>query len=359
MPPEDIDDLFREKLDGHLTPPGDALWARLQTQPTPEALDAAATDRLDHLFQEHLGRHATPPARELWERLEDEHLRPKKRRAAAWWPVALAAAVALLLVAGGAGLWLGFPLGGSPRETVATQQPHLTKMPAAAHSVPPANASTGTPPSTSPDAVAANPAPLAGPPDAFSALNQKNTPAQATRPAGLASTASKARLAASEQSPRYLQGVNRRPDAAPAPTPLVARAAVRPATRPAATAPADEQLPTTQSAQAVAIAPKPAPAAEIVPARAVPAPSVATGELITVDVRNGGEPAARSNRAVSLAWAREEPEERRRLGGRLLQQAGHLVRGERVSLAEATGLPENVTVRATIGGRILTKSIQL
>ena len=86
---------------------------------------------------------------------------------------------------------------------------------------------------------------------------------------------------------------------------------------------------------------------------------MATGELITVDVRNGGEPAARSNRVISLAWAREEPEGRRRLGSRLLQQAGHLVRGERVSLAEATGLPENVTVRATIGGRILTKSIQL
>jgi hypothetical protein len=61
----------------------------------------------------------------------------------------------------------------------------------------------------------------------------------------------------------------------------------------------------------------------------------------------------------TMATTAEAPEERRRLGGRLLQQAGNLVRGERVSLAEAAGLPENVTVRATIAGRILTKSIQL
>jgi hypothetical protein len=57
--------------------------------------------------------------------------------------------------------------------------------------------------------------------------------------------------------------------------------------------------------------------------------------------------------------ATEAPSERRRLGGRLLQQAGNLVRGERVSLAEVTGLPENVTVRATVAGHSLTKSIQL
>jgi hypothetical protein len=55
----------------------------------------------------------------------------------------------------------------------------------------------------------------------------------------------------------------------------------------------------------------------------------------------------------------EAPDEGRRLGGRLLQQAGRLVRGERVSLAEATGLPETVTIRATVGRRSLTKSIQL
>ena len=73
-------------------------------------------------------------------------------------------------------------------------------------------------------------------------------------------------------------------------------------------------------------------------------------------------PALRPAQAVSaaVAAAAAEPAEgRRRLGGRLLQQAGHLVRGERVSLAEITGLPENLTLQATVAGRSLTKTIQL
>jgi hypothetical protein len=83
-------------------------------------------------------------------------------------------------------------------------------------------------------------------------------------------------------------------------------------------------------------------------------------ELITVDVRNGAAPVARPAKTFSSALAEAaEPEARRGLGGRLLRQAGHLVRGERVSLAEATGLPENVTLRATIAGRSVSKSIQL
>jgi hypothetical protein len=103
----------------------------------------------------------------------------------------------------------------------------------------------------------------------------------------------------------------------------------------------------------VAVVNPPAPAAEIVPARLVPAT-----EVITVDVRSGAAPRPAANVTSALA-AVTEPEERRRLGGRLLQQAGHLVRGERLSLAEVTGLPETVTVRATLAGRSLTKSIQL
>ena len=51
--------------------------------------------------------------------------------------------------------------------------------------------------------------------------------------------------------------------------------------------------------------------------------------------------------------------ERRGLGNRLLQQAGHLVRGERLSLAEATGLPETLTLRATVAGRRIATSIRL
>jgi hypothetical protein len=44
-----------------------------------------------------------------------------------------------------------------------------------------------------------------------------------------------------------------------------------------------------------------------------------------------------------------------RLGG-LLRQADRLVHGE---LAEATGLPETVTLQARLGGRLVSKTIQL
>jgi hypothetical protein len=79
--------------------------------------------------------------------------------------------------------------------------------------------------------------------------------------------------------------------------------------------------------------------------------------VITVDVRNGADPEARPATAIRTALAEAAAE--RRLGGRLLRQAGHLVRGERISLAEIAGLPETVTVEATVAGRKLTKSIQL
>ena len=366
MPPEDIDDLFRDRLDGHATPPGDALWARLQagSAPQPDAANSAAEpERLDHLFQAGLNAHATPPRRELWERLEDEHLRPRQQRAAAWWPMALAAALALLLVAGGAGLWLGFPFGNSTSSTLATQQP--ARNPAAADSgLPPTKAAQ----SNSPKAAATDQTELAAANShqptkkAISPASENNLISEATRSQALASTAPKARMSVPEQSPRYLKGTNRQPDAAAAPLPLVARTTAPTTARPRLPRPAaaDEQWPATQPEPVVAVAPKPAPATEIVPAGAGPAPALAsTSGLITVDVRNGDAPGtARPSKAIGLATA-EAPPERQRLGGRLLQQAGHLVRGERVSLAEVTGLPDNVTVRATVAGRSLTKSIQL
>ncbi|HEX8505191.1 MAG TPA: hypothetical protein VF630_07480, partial [Hymenobacter sp.] len=136
---------------------------------------------------------------------------------------------------------------------------------------------------------------------------------------------------------------------------LVARTTPQ-APRPTA---ADEPRKTAETAAVVAAATPPVPAPEIVPAGTVPASGL-TGELITVDVRTGADPVVRPAKTVSTALAElAEPAERRRLGGRLLQQAGHLVRGERVSLAEVTGLPENVTLRATVAGRSVTKSIQL
>ncbi len=351
MPPENIDDLFRDKLDGHATPPADALWARLQAG---AAADAPA-ERLDELFRQGLNAHATPPGRALWERLEDEHLRPTKRRAAAWWPMAIAAALALLLVAGGAGLWLGTPFGRTQNNTVATgtnPTPTRTSQQPVARPSGPATA-TVTPSAPAPQEVAINtPTPAQ---TNISASIQENVTPQATRPEALASTAPKARMSAAGQSPRYVQGTNRQPDAATQTAPLVARAATRPSAPTQPTVP-DETRPTPETV--VANLPKSVPAAEIVPAGAAPATSLASaGELIMVDVRNGGEPVARPGKMASSAIAAAK--EPRRLGGRLLQQAHNLVRGERVSLAEAAGLPQNVTLQATIGGRTITKSIQL
>ena len=370
MFPEDIDDLFRDQLAGHETPPGDELWARLQAAPPAAGPAPDADARLDQLFQKGLNAHATPPAREIWERLEDEHLRPRKRRAAAWWPMALAAALALLLVAGGAGLWLGFPFNKSVNENVASQQSTRTNT---ATSVGKQPNTADTPGATNAPATRATEATVAvnNAPDAptmlakaaLSAASQKNASAQATRPAELASTAPEARISANGQSARHLTGTNRQPDAAATHLPLVARTLPRPAPTPARLPAADEPRPVAPTASIAATALNTIPAPEIVPAASTPTPipSLATAsELITVEVRNGGSPANRlaktTGSAVALA---EAPTERRGLGGRLLQQAGHLVRGERLSLAEATGLPENVTLRATIAGRSVSKSIQL
>ncbi|WP_046242582.1 hypothetical protein [Hymenobacter terrenus] len=352
MLPEDIDDLFHDKLAGHQTPPADALWARLQAGA--DAAPDAPNQRLDQLFQQGLNTHATPPGRELWERLEDEHLRPRKRRPAAWWPMALAAAVALLLVAGGAGLWLGFPAGSSGQGTLATQPARGPKS-TVRNQPAPTPAVAGAPAKQAP-AVANNGAATLE--TAIFAAAQKNVATQATRSQGLASTAPKAKMSAAGPSPRHLKGTNRQPDAATGQAPLLARTTPHAATQPPRPTAADEQLP----APATAVAVNPTPAPEIVPAQPIPAPSLAsTGELITVDVRNGATPTAPPTKVLStaLAAAQAPRGERRRLGSRLLQQAGHLVRGERVSLAEVTGLPETVTVRATVAGRSVTKSIQL
>ncbi len=372
MLPEDIDDLFRDKLAGHASPPGEALWARLNAGADPGAEIPANTEaeRLDQLFRQGLNAHATPPGRALWERLEDEHLRPRQRRPAAWWPMALAAAVALLLVAGGAGLWLGFPTGKTHSDAVASRGSRRGKP--AGHQLN-TGATGAASPITAPQPNAATAASAAENRPALiatilaptaqqtaPATFQKKTTAQATRLAGPASTAPKAGMAAAGPSLRHPLGTNRRPDAAAGHRPLVARTTPRPAPTLAPPTAADEPQPAPKPAavSTLALSPKPTPAAEIVPAPPAAISGLAlASEVITVDVRKG---AARPAKTAGPALAETEaPAERRRLGGRLLQQAGHLVRGERVSLAEATGLPENVTLRATVAGRSITKSIQL
>ena len=392
MSTENIDDLFRRQLGDHATPPGDDLWARLQASPgaaaeTPEPV--AAPEWVDQLYQHRLKTHATPPPREIWERLEDEHLRPRKRRAAAWWPMAMAAAVALLLLAGGAGLWRGFPSGAGSGGPVASQPktgsrlsdlnrradadksealPAKNNSPAGNSGVvqtglaanlaaEAAGNKMGNTAAKATEAVAAaavasdskNVAQASE--SAISAFNQKNLPGRATRPTGVASSASKVGMMA-QQSPRRPQGISRQPDAAAASAPLVARTTAQPN---APTQPADEPAPAMASAKLPSSTP--APAGEIVPA-ATPSPAVlAAANLITVDVRNGA--ARRPSLAAAVATAAAATAERQGLGGRLLRQVGHAVRGERISLSEVTGLPENLTLEANIAGRRVSKSIQL
>ncbi len=380
MSTENIDDLFRRRLDGHATPPGNDLWARLQASPetaaaTPEPT-AAAPERVDQLYQHRLQTHATPPPREIWERLEDEHLRPRRRRAAAWWPLALAATVALLLLGGGAGWWRGFPAGsgrGGAGSTVATQpgngQPNATPQAAASGTdkgkagssepSPPALAATAASQAAAASAATAvaatattgqNVAQAAA--TAVSGLNQKKLVARATRPTGPASGISKAGMMA-QQSPRRPRGASRPP--APA-APLVARTTA-PRHPPTNLRPADEPAPAPVVATTALPALIPAPGGEIVPAATTAPTAPATATLITVDVRNGA--ARRPSLAVAVATAAAATEARPGLGGRLLRQVGHAVRGERLSLAEVTGLPENLTLEATIAGRRVSKSIQL
>ena len=83
-------------------------------------------------------------------------------------------------------------------------------------------------------------------------------------------------------------------------------------------------------------------------------------EVVEVEVRRGPAPAQPAVVLASVATTEPtaSPRRRLRLGG-LLRQADHLVHGEPVSLAEATGLAQTVTVQARLGGRTLSRTIQL
>ncbi|MFD2717754.1 hypothetical protein ACFST9_03440 [Hymenobacter monticola] len=355
MPPENIDDLFREKLDGHASPTGDDLWARLQAHVPAEAAPtpAPAPERLDQLFQKGLTQHATPPRRELWERLEDEHLRPRQRRAAAWWPMAMAAAVALFLLVG-SGLWLGWPNGKMSAGEVASRSARTTNQPSTAPVTPgaPANGAADAQPQQQVAAVTTvTPEAKAAAQSIISVPLQKKVMTEATRPAMVASTASKASKAAREQSASHSKASFRPLDATTETAPQVARTPAQPAAHPAPASGVDEHRKALINTPMVAQAPQSNPTVENVPATA--------SGLITVDVRAGDADARPAKAATSALASAEAPAERKRLGGRLLQLGGRLVRGEQVNLAEVTGLPENVTLRATLAGRTVTKSIQL
>ena len=333
-----LDDLFRQQLGPHATPPGADLQRRLA--------ELAAAERLDAQFRAGLGGHASRPRRALWERLEDEHLHPpvRRRRVAAWWQYSAAAVLLLLLLAGGAGLWRGY-LGQDRAGGVAAGKP-------AGGTAPKRQGGVGSPALTAAGQRASRPQPetpvtepqvLAHNPTSLSKKNQKKMATRATAPALSPSSpsiaiATRPRRPAPARRPASQPGNPQRPDAAAG------------------------ELATTHQRKAPAGRPEPATSQPTVAAAtptlaAAPAPM----GLVEVEVRRGPEaarPAPAPAATVAAAEPRPERRSRLRLGG-LLRQADRLAHGEAVSLADATGPAESLTVQARIGGRLLSKTIRL
>ncbi|MGI4739737.1 MAG: hypothetical protein ACRYG7_31605 [Janthinobacterium lividum] len=329
-----LDDLFRQQLGQHATPPGEDLQRRLA--------ELAEAERLDQLFRTGLGSHASQPRRALWERLEDEHLRPPARRrrgAVAWWQ--LSAAAMLLLALLGGGLWRGGYLG--PAGGLASR-PAGKGAGGARVSLGPAapDVASGTQMASSPLAQAAPEQAMEQTTSSSERKNQKSFSRQATAAAASSSStpiATTTRPRRTATAPQAAGSFRKKP------RPLDA-AAGQLATTGRRNSPAS-QLPT-------ALAEVPAPAAR--PSLPVVAMTSAT-EVVEVEVRRGAAPASPVPAPV-VALAEPTHRRRLRLGG-LLRQADHLVHGESVSLAEATGLPESLTVQARLGGRLVRKTIQL
>ena len=350
MLPDNIDDLFRQKLDGHATPPAPDLWARL-------ALPQAEADPVDATFQEGLRTHATPPRRELWERLEDEHLRPqpRRRRVVAWWQYS-AAAVLLLLLAGGV-LWSGnywqAPNGGQiASRGNGAGAAHTASWPASGL---PVAGTTDTGISQPQAPATAQSQDLAATASAAPKKNQKILSTQATAPH--ASTSSTP--IASTTRPRHTATAHRASEGHRPQRSQPDAVAGTLAKRGGRNTPAGQPLTPSSQPTAPAVAP-PAHANDAPVLAVAPVAPTATPEIIEVDVRRGSARPTPTPAVVAEADATSTPARRRglRLGG-LLRQADHLVHGEAVSLADATGLPETVTVQARLGGRLVSKTIQL
>jgi hypothetical protein len=345
MPSDNLDDLFRQHLGGHATPPGADLQRRLA--------ELAEAERLDSLFRTGLEGHASQPRRAVWERLEDEHLHPtgsRRRRGVAWWQLSAAAVLLLTLLAGGL-LWQGGrgarPGSGLATGRAATQQPAGTKAGSAQLSATDAETAAtrandfASPYTPAKEAIARiSPNTLE--------RNKKSLASQATAPGNspsstpIATTTRASRAATATQAASSHRLPHRPLDAA---TGQLASSGGR-------QSPADQPTPATTT---VAPATTPAPSPALV-AATMTNPS----EVVEVEVRRGPAP---TQPAVVLASASAtepaaSPRRRLRLGG-LLRQADHLVHGEPVSLAEATGLAQTVTVQARLGGRTLSRTIQL
>ncbi|MGI4762925.1 MAG: hypothetical protein ACRYF0_19595 [Janthinobacterium lividum] len=334
MSADNLDDLFRQQLGQHATPPSAELARRLA--------ELAEAERLDALFRTGLGSHASQPRRALWARLEDEHLRPqpqRRHRVVAWWQLSAAAVLLLTLLAGG--LWRGgylqpdgglasHPSSGAPTDARPSQVPATTTLASRPQSASPTLAQTAAA-----QVVAQSTASLAE-------KKQKSFSGQATASntssssPSIAATTRPRRAATASQIVKSSQPQRQQPDAATGQLAITGRR----------NSPASQPLPT--SPEEPASRPNPALVA-----------MTSATEVVEVEVRRGPEPSRPAPAAV-VAAAEPEPSRRPRLRlGGLLRQADHLVHGEPVSLAEATGLAETVTVQARFGSRVVSKTVQL
>ncbi|MGI4833526.1 MAG: hypothetical protein ACRYFK_08710 [Janthinobacterium lividum] len=356
----ELDDLFRQQLDGHATPPPADLWARLQAQAAaPATSNGAAADPLDAQFRAGLAGHATPPRRALWERLEDEHLRPRQRRrpVVAWGRLAVAASFLLLLLAGGAGLWLAQR--SQPGGELAATGPQ------------PAASAAGTAPRRA--ALAVAPAAAATAKNNLATLATRHGYQAAKQPLLAAALAThSAQPAAIEKKAFYFSPRATTAGGSSSSSPVASTGRPRrPATarRPALALPRTTPQPNADAGMLAGNRGRKTPSHQPVTPTETPAATLAAAappapEVIEVDVRRGAGPSpsrlpvvvAAAPAASAEAEAPTRPH--LRLGG-LLRQAGHALRGEPVSLAEAASLPESITVQAHLGSRVVSKTIQL
>jgi hypothetical protein len=340
MPSDNLDDLFRQHLGGHATPPGADLQRRLA--------ELAEAERLDTLFRTGLEGHASQPRRAVWERLEDEHLHPgqRRRRVVAWWQLSAAAVLLLTLLAGGL-LWRSGRVA-QPSGELATNRlasPAAGRGPAPAT---PAETSAATTPAAGAaiEHSAANQA-IAKTSFGTEEKNRKSLASQATAPGHLPSSppiATTTPAGRAATASRAASGYHRSPRSLDATASQLASTGGR-------KSPASQPVPATAVASATTPAASPG---------LVAATMTTTPEVVEVEVRHGAAPAQPAAVLASVAAPEPaaRPRRRLRLGG-LLRQADHLVHGEPVSLAEATGLAETVTVQARLGGRTVSRTIQL
>lgn len=334
MPSDNLDDLFRQQLGQHATPPSADLARRLA--------ELAEAERLDTLFRTGLAGHASQPRRAVWERLEDEHLHPTRprRRVVAWWQLSAAAVLLVSLLAGGL-LWRGGRLA-QPGGQLATHGPArsttTSQVPVAPPQVAAGAAHATVDISTDSQLVAQTQI-------VDTKKVKKISASQATAPGLLpssppiATTTPAHRPAAAGQAASGYHRPHRALDAVPGP---LASAGGQP-TPAGQAAPGSEALPTSPAHGPTLLA----------------TAMTSEPEIVEVEVRRGSAPASPSPTAVLASVTPDPPPRRRlRLGG-LLRQADHLVHGEPVSLAEVTGLAETVTVQARLGGRTLSRTIRL